>query len=89
MLRINLVAPDCPTAQATDSPLYIKGTEGRVVTLARCCHPIPGDLIKGYVSPGRGIVVHTHVCKNMTAHRHPHNWLDLAWADELQDEFFS
>ncbi len=70
-----------------DAPLVIKGTEGLVVTLGKCCHPIPGDPIKGYVSPGRGIVVHTQNCKNMTAYRNPANWLELAWANKPDCEF--
>jgi len=70
-----------------NTPLIIKGTEGMVVSLAKCCHPIPGDPIKGYVSPGRGIVVHTQNCKNMTAYRTPSNWLELGWTDEPIKEF--
>ncbi len=73
--------------QHSHAPLVIKGTEGMVVNLAKCCHPILGDAIKGYVSPGRGIVVHTHNCKNMTAYRNPSNWLELTWAEETGKEF--
>ena len=39
-------------------PLSIKGTEGLVVTYARCCRPIPGDPIIGHICAGRGIVIH-------------------------------
>ncbi|WP_292754741.1 RelA/SpoT family protein, partial [Methylophaga sp. UBA4502] len=38
--------------------LLIAGTEGMVVNFARCCHPIPGDPIHGFVSAGRGIIIH-------------------------------
>ena len=50
--------------QAQKKPLIIKGTEGMVITLAKCCRPIPGDSIIGYFNPGKGIVVHHHECRN-------------------------
>lgn len=45
--------------------LAIRGTEGMVISYAKCCSPIPGDDIVGYASAGRGLVVHTANCKNM------------------------
>ncbi len=69
-------------------PLVIKGTENMAVTLAKCCRPIPGDHIKGYVSTGKGIVIHTHNCKNMAEKRiKTENWLDVVWEDNLKGEF--
>ena len=47
-------------------PLYIRGSEGMVVDFGKCCHPIPGDSVMGFVSTGRGIVIHTTDCKNFT-----------------------
>lgn len=46
-------------------PLAIKGTEGLLVTYAKCCRPIPGDAIVGYLSAGKGIVIHAEDCKNL------------------------
>lgn len=70
------------------SPLIIKGTEGTVVTLAKCCHPIPGDHIIGFFSPGRGIVVHHHECSNRNeARKNANDWLDIEWSTETQGEF--
>ncbi|MDX1563296.1 MAG: bifunctional (p)ppGpp synthetase/guanosine-3',5'-bis(diphosphate) 3'-pyrophosphohydrolase, partial [Gammaproteobacteria bacterium] len=43
-------------------PLEVAGTEGLVVTYARCCLPIPGDEIVGFMSSGRGIVIHRSKC---------------------------
>ena len=43
---------------APRKPLEIAGTEGIVVSYARCCYPIPGDEIIGFMSSGRGIVIH-------------------------------
>ncbi len=69
-------------------PLAIKGTEGMVVTYAKCCRPIPGDPIVGFVTTGRGIVVHTENCKNLAELRgRPEKWIDVAWAPEIKGEF--
>ncbi len=70
------------------SPLLIKGTEGMVVTLAKCCHPIPGDSILGYFNPGRGIVVHHHECRNSKDNRiKKTNWLDVEWGQDISGEY--
>jgi len=71
------------------TPLIIKGTEGMVVTLAKCCRPIPGDPIVGYFSPGRGIVVHHDECRNHTRElRRKHvSGLDVEWSREVNGEF--
>ena len=69
-------------------PLAIKGTEGMVVTYAKCCHPIPGDAIQGFVSTGRGIVIHTESCKNVAEFRNrPEKWIDVQWEKEVEGEF--
>lgn len=69
-------------------PLAITGTEGMVVTFARCCHPIPGDSIQGFVSAGRGIVVHTESCKNVAEFRNsPEKWVDVRWEEHTEGEF--
>ena len=61
-------------------PLYIKGTEGAVVSFAKCCRPIPGDSIMGFLSSGRGIIIHTQNCKNIADYRkHPEKWLTVQW----------
>ena len=70
------------------TPLVIKGTEGMVVTLAKCCRPIPGDPIIGYFNPGRGIVVHHQDCRNSHETRKKQNsWLDVEWSHEASGEF--
>ncbi len=69
-------------------PLVIKGTEGMVVTFAKCCHPIPGDPIQGFVSAGRGVVVHTESCKNIKEFRkHPEKWVNVQWESDIEEDF--
>ncbi len=71
-----------------DSALAIMGTEGLVVTYARCCHPIPGDPIIGHVSTGRGIVIHTDTCKNMLdLQNKPRELMNVRWDARVDQEF--
>ena len=83
-----LVNSDEPDMIGNNGPLAIRGTEGLVVTYAKCCHPIPGDPIIGHVSAGRGIVIHTDNCKNMADLREkPEELMDVLWDDNLEQEF--
>ncbi|HET7371300.1 MAG TPA: bifunctional GTP diphosphokinase/guanosine-3',5'-bis pyrophosphate 3'-pyrophosphohydrolase [Gammaproteobacteria bacterium] len=69
-------------------PLSIKGTEGMVVSLGRCCHPIPGDPIMGYLSAGRGIVIHRDSCRNLADYRsQPDKWIEVQWEKDIGREF--
>ena len=69
-------------------PLAIKGTEGAVINYAKCCRPIPGDPILGFITAGRGIVIHTQDCKNVAEFRDkPEKWLDVKWEDNIQGDF--
>ncbi|WP_295443731.1 RelA/SpoT family protein [uncultured Thiodictyon sp.] len=66
----------------------IRGTEGMVVTFARCCRPIPGDVVAAVFSPGRGIVVHRQECRNLSSLETRRNKrLDVEWAPEPDGDF--
>jgi (p)ppGpp synthase/HD superfamily hydrolase len=59
-----------------------------VVTLPRCCHPIPGDNIIGYLSTGRGIVVHRDNCRNLAEYRdQPEKWIEVQWEKNIGRDF--
>jgi GTP diphosphokinase / guanosine-3',5'-bis(diphosphate) 3'-diphosphatase len=74
--------------RGSNSPLAIKGTEGMVVNLAKCCRPIPGDPIIGFFNPGKGIAVHLNDCRNVTEIRkRPTNWLELEWDRSVKGDF--
>jgi RelA/SpoT family (p)ppGpp synthetase len=76
------------SAKVQNRPLMIKGTEGMVVTLAKCCRPIPGDAIIGFFNPGKGIVVHQHDCHNRALiKKKQNNWLDVEWGEDAKGDF--
>ncbi|MDH5784114.1 MAG: bifunctional GTP diphosphokinase/guanosine-3',5'-bis pyrophosphate 3'-pyrophosphohydrolase [Chromatiales bacterium] len=69
-------------------PLSIQGTEGTVVQYAKCCRPIPGDPILGFLTSGRGIVIHTQQCRNVAEFRkYPEKWVDVQWEKEVKGDF--
>ena len=76
------------TTTTLPKPIAIKGTEGAVVTFAKCCRPIPGDTILGFVSAGRGIVIHTQGCTNVAEYRNkPEKWIDVEWEENVEGDF--
>ena len=69
-------------------PLSIQGTEGMVVHFPKCCYPIPGDPIMGFISAGHGLVVHQQSCKNFSEYkRHPEKWVDIQWEKNISGVF--
>jgi GTP diphosphokinase / guanosine-3',5'-bis(diphosphate) 3'-diphosphatase len=70
------------------TPLTVAGTEGLLVTYARCCRPIPDDPIIAFLSAGRGIVIHRETCGNVEDyHKHPEKWQPVAWQQDLTRYF--
>ncbi len=80
---------DASTA-AQRKPLEIAGTEGSVVSYAHCCYPIPGDEIVGFMSSGRGIVIHRDRCRNLAEYRkQPAKWIPVNWTRGIKADFES
>jgi len=68
------------TQEASDYGIKVKGVDDVMIRLAKCCRPVPGDPIIGYVSLGRGITIHRDDCKNMTAlKRSPERFTEVTW----------
>jgi GTP diphosphokinase / guanosine-3',5'-bis(diphosphate) 3'-diphosphatase len=68
------------TKDAADYGIRVKGADNVAVRLAKCCRPVPGDTIAGYVSLGRGITIHRADCKNVKAlMKSPERFVEVAW----------
>ena len=74
---------------AVAGPLAIAGTEGLLVSYARCCFPIPNDPILASLSAGRGVVIHREACGNLASFRkQPEKWIPVAWGPATADSLF-
>jgi GTP pyrophosphokinase len=68
------------TKEASNYGIRVKGADQVAVRLAKCCRPVPGDEIAGYVSLGRGITIHRTDCKNLKAlKRAPERFVEVSW----------
>jgi GTP pyrophosphokinase len=58
------------------------------VQFAKCCRPIPGDPIIGFIKKGQGLVVHTHDCPTaLKARSDPEKWIEVDWASDTDRTF--
>lgn len=65
--------------------IKVKGVENLLVRFARCCNPVPGDLIIGYITRGRGVSVHRMDCQNIpfgTDSEEADRVIEVEWVDE-------
>ena len=77
-----------PSESGANGAITILGTEGLTVQFAKCCHPIPGDDIVGFIKKDQGLVIHLHDCPAVTkSHKNPGNWLDVTWGKNLSTTF--
>ena len=79
------------TKQATSpvqEKIRITGAERGVLSFANCCHPLPGDDIIGYLSSGKGIVVHREECPNVVELRKsPERCVGIEWDRGVQGDY--
>jgi GTP pyrophosphokinase len=69
--------------EASSYGIEVEGIDDVMVRLAKCCRPVPGDEIVGYVSLGRGITIHREDCRNVGALRKdPERFVPVSWSGE-------
>jgi guanosine-3',5'-bis(diphosphate) 3'-pyrophosphohydrolase len=77
-----------PTGKAGSYGIRVDGVEDVLVRLAKCCRPVPGDPIVGYVSLGRGITIHRDDCPNtMALRKDPERFVHVHWEGDHQTAF--
>jgi len=83
-----LVSDEVPSPEEKPAPLLIRGSEGMAVEFAKCCSPIPGDPILGFIKKGQGLIIHTHDCPVVRKSRvDPAKCLDVEWDSEITRQF--
>lgn len=68
-------------AEGSDAGIVVKGTDNLLIRRASCCNPVPGDMIIGYISKGKGIAVHRCDCSNITnlSEEEKERLIDVSW----------
>lgn len=86
--RLLPAGTDTTPGAGSAAPLEIAGTEGLLVTYARCCFPIPNDPILANLSSGRGVVIHREGCRNLASFRkQPEKWIPVTWQSGIDRLF--
>lgn len=75
------------------SGVFIEGLDDCLIKFSRCCNPLPGDDIIGFITRGFGVSIHkrncTNVPKDLSTAAEPQRWVKAVWADETHEEFKS
>jgi RelA/SpoT family (p)ppGpp synthetase len=69
-----------PTPKRKSPRVSIGGIDDVMSQPARCCHPVPGDAVVGYVTRGRGLVIHRTDCPNLQGMSEPERLMDVDWS---------
>jgi GTP pyrophosphokinase len=77
---IPLKTPKARSVASENYGISVRGAEGVLVRMAKCCTPVPGDEVVGYISLGKGITVHREDCPNVKAlMRNPERFTPVEW----------
>lgn len=80
-----LVAAPVSEHPKPTSGLSIAGVSDIMGKRARCCAPVPGDKVVGFVSRGRGIIIHRKDCTSIDMRREPERWVEIDWGPEQRE----
>ncbi len=73
------ISPEAAKGKSTSgTAIHIDGIDDMLVKISRCCNPVPGDPIIGFITSGRGVSVHKSKCVNLLA-TDPQRWIDVEW----------
>ena len=77
-----------PTTSSNQFGIAVDGIDEVMLRLAKCCHPVPGDEIVGYISLGRGITIHRDDCPNVgVLRKDPERFTPVAWDGDAETSF--
>ncbi len=86
--QAHMLGNEPSTAPSYQEEIKINGSERGVLSFSTCCYPIPGDDIMGYLTAGKGVVVHRMDCPNIIDYRkRPERWVPIAWDRRVEGDF--
>ena len=85
--------PAVPRKQKVANGVLVEGMDNCLVKLSRCCNPLPGDDIVGFITRGFGVSIHKRGCSNvpqdLTQCPEPERWVNAYWEGDVKDDFKS
>jgi guanosine-3',5'-bis(diphosphate) 3'-pyrophosphohydrolase len=77
-----------PTNASSEYGIRVEGVDDVMLRLAKCCRPVPGDEIVGYISLGRGITIHREDCSNaVNLAKDPERFVPVSWEGDHEAAF--
>ncbi len=87
---VPVVQPQKKTVKSTEG-IIIEGIDNCLVKFSRCCDPLPGDDIIGFITRGHGVSIHTKKCanvpKDISKAAEPERWINAAWDTKVQNSY--
>jgi GTP diphosphokinase / guanosine-3',5'-bis(diphosphate) 3'-diphosphatase len=74
-----------PVKRKKDAGVQVKGIDNLLIRLSRCCSPVPGDEIVGFITKGRGVSVHRADCTNVQTEEVEQRLIPVSWEGDGQD----
>ena len=74
-----------PVKKRKDAGVVVQGIDSLLVRLSKCCNPVPGDEIVGFITRGRGVSVHRADCANVEAEGTNDRLIDVDWESDVKD----
>lgn len=74
---------------AAGKGLHISGTDDLLTRIARCCKPIPGDKIIGFITQGRGVSIHRYNCNNVINVKNPARLIEVSWDNKQLSSYYA
>ncbi len=89
-VKVDLSSAQTKKQRRSDTGIIVEDIDNCMIKLSRCCTPVPGDDIVGFITKGYGVSIHRRDCPNAAGAASPEysgRWVKVAWEDTLTDPF--
>ena len=86
-----IMQKEAPPKRRVSSGVIVEGVDDMLIKFSKCCNPLPGDDIVGFITRGFGVSIHKKTCvnvpQNMDQCETPHRWVKAQWAEQIKEVF--